>query len=350
MRSTLLILLALVLVLAACADEDVASPDLGDPGTAAPSPDPAPTVTGAPAPTDAPTDTQTDAPADAVALDATCVLEPDGLPAVELAHPAGWDVGTEATTACRFFDPEATDLPADAEATAIAVRWSVDPVLFARAAEPGPDAQDTTRLPTAVDGRQAVRISGASTGDALLPDGVDRTIWIIDLGDGVLVGSSADVAGVDHAQAVDVLDRMARGLDVAPGEDGVAGQTTVMRAEGGGAPYAVTHDASDDCLALFAGEAQGPPVEQTCDLADPAPVSAAVLDDGEPAVVVGLTSDEVDVVRLRANTDAARAVATVPVDGDRRGFALLLSGTEASVVAESFDGEELGRVEVLPER
>lgn len=65
-------------------------------------------------------------------------------------------------------------------------------------------------------------------------------------------------------------------------------------------------------------------------------------------LAVGLTISEVDVVRLHTNADTARAVATVPIDGDRRAYALPLSGTEPTVVAETFDGRELGRRKLDP--
>lgn len=295
---------------------------------------------------------------DAVALDASCLLEhtgPEDLPSVELQYPSGWDRGDESLGTCRYFDPEPVEIPDAAEAFDVDVRWDIEPVAFSEAAQPDEATDEVERLPTTVDGHQAVRITATSTGEALLPEGIATTTWLVDLDigtddpGGTLVGTTADVDGVDYEQAGDVLDRMARSADIAPDENGSASQFTIARVEGGGSPYAVTYDSADGCFALFAGTDQGPLLDEVCDAGEAVPISATILRSDAHELGVGLTSGEVDVVRLRANTDAERAVATVPVGDDSRAYAIELSGTEATLVAETFDGEELGSVAVLPE-
>ena len=159
-----------------------------------------------------------------IALDASCLLAPtdDALPSVALQHPEGWEQTDGAETACRYFDPEPVDIPADTETFGVDVRWDIESVAFPTAAEPGPEAQEIQRVPTTIDGHEAVRITAVSTGETLLPEGVETTSWLVNLAadadatGGTLVGTVADTDEIDYVQAVGVLDRMARSADIAP--------------------------------------------------------------------------------------------------------------------------------------
>lgn len=333
-----------VAALAGCADDEPASPTASPTPSATATPAASPTPTASPATPDGADTTD----GDAVTLDASCRLapdEPDRAAAVELAYPEGWDQGADQNQPCRWFDPDPVTLPEAGEAREVAVRWHVDPVAYADAAEPGGALDVDQRLPTVVDEHRAVRLSGTATGDAGRPEGMRVVTWLIDAAG---LGADADPATLiatadpDHPQAVTVLDRMVRAADIAP-DQSAAGGTTVARRAGGGTPFAVNHDPERDCLELFAGARQGEQVAETCELGTPDPLTAVRLTAEPHDLAVGVTTTDVDVVRLRTNADTTRAVATVPIDDDRRAYALPLSGTEPEVIAETFDGEELGR-------
>lgn len=293
----------------------------------------------------------------AVPLNATCRLRPEGpagAAAVAVTYPRGWDRGAGQGVACRFFHPEPIEVPEDSEAYGVAVRWNIDPIAFAEAAAPGEAFEASQRLPTVVDERRAVRLTGAATGEAGRPEGANLVVWLVDVsGFGADAAPATLVASADadRARAVDVLDRMVRAADIAPDDDAARGGTTVARYAGGATPFAVHHDRASGCLELFAGARQGSKVAEACDVGEPdpdpgapRPLAAARLTEAPHDVAVGVTTGRVDVVRLRTNADTTRAVATVPLGDGRRGFALPLSGTEPALVAETFDGRVLGRV------
>lgn len=295
--------------------------------------------------------------ADVVILDASCEVGGDGQhPPVTLRHPAGWEAGGEDIAGCEFFDPEDQDLEPDTEPQGVDLHWSLEPAPFERIAQSDHASTPQRHLAAVVDGHRAVRITATSTGDALLPEGVETTTWVVDLSrsaqgdDTSLVGTTRDVDGVDYDQAVRVLDAMARAVRI--GDDDAPEQArsdvTVARA-GGRRPFTVAYRGEDGCFELYAGHRQGSRLDRACDLGEPDPLTPTVLRGDGLEVVAGLAAHTVDVVTLRTNSDAQRGAVTVDLGGDRRGFAVPLSGTEASAIAETFAGDELGTVEVLPE-
>lgn len=249
---------------------------------------------------------------------------PAPLPTVTLRYPSPWGVTDPDAAPCRWFDPRDPSIDPGTEGSEVDVTASVDAVDYARAAQPGASVDETLRIITTVDGLQAVRLQGTTTGEGLGPAGGRRTTWIIDLDSGtdttggVLVVSATERATDDYGRAVSVVDDIARSAVI--GDDTQGAGTTVARLEGGGRPFAVSY--RDGCLTLFAGAGQGPALDEACDLASGA-LSAVVLSNGDLRPAAGVTSSTVDVVRLRSNTDAQRAAATVPFENaDGHGFAL----------------------------
>lgn len=294
---------------------------------------------------------------DVVMLDASCEAGGEGdHPSVTLRHPAGWQAGGADIADCEFFDPENRELEPDTEPQGVDVHWSVEPAPFERIAQSDRATTSQRHLAGVVDGHRAVRITATSTGDALLPEGVETTTWVVDLSRSAqgeetsLVGSSHDVDGVDYDHAVRVLDAMARAAQI--GEDGAQEEppsdVTVARA-GGRRPFTAAYRGDVGCFELYAGQRQGSRLDRECDLAEPDPLTPTVLRGDGLEVVAGLAAQTVDVVTLRTNSDAQRGAVAVDLDGERRGFAVPLDGTEASAVAETFAGDQLGTVEVLPE-
>ena len=337
--------LLLALVLPACVGGD-------DQDSAAPPTTPAPPAVTSPSPATSPSPSPSPSPGgDEVVLDASCEMPaPDAMPPVTLHHPAGWEVGTNIAR-CTYFSPDDVELEPNTEPQGVDVRWSVEPAPFDRVVESGPATRDARRVTGVVDGHRAMRTTAVSTGQALLPEGVRTTTWAVDLSRSAdqaatLIGTSHDTDGVDYEQATTVLDAMARELQI--GGDGNERDVTVIRWPGRNA-FTVAYRPDDQCLELYAGARQGSRVDRVCNIGSAAGFDATVLRGEGLEVAVGSVAPDADVVRLRANTDARRAVATVDVAGNGRVFALPLSGTEATLIAETFDGEQLATHEVLPE-
>ena len=95
----------------------------------------------------------------------TCTLESraDGLPTVTLTYPSDWQVD-DTDAGCGYLDPGDPEVEPATEASGVDVRAFIDAVDFTRAAEPGPSLTEASRLPTTVDGRQAVRVQGTTPG------------------------------------------------------------------------------------------------------------------------------------------------------------------------------------------
>lgn len=341
--------LAAALLLLGCGGQgaDTAAPP--SPTASAPG-----SATAEPSPTLAtPAPTATAEPDDPVVLDASCdIASDDPIPLVTLQHPAGWHVSGDDINACEFFDPGDPELEPGTEADAVDVRWSIEPVAFSTITASDIATDEQRRLVGVVDGHRAVRTTATSTGEAALPEGIETTTWVVDLSrsaqgeDASLVGTARDVDAVDYDDAVRVLDAMARQVRIGPATP--TEDVTVMRWQGTRG-FVVAYRAEDGCLELFAGSRQGARLDRACDLEPGEPLTATILRGDDLAVAAGIAGSEVDAVRLRANTDAMRAVVTTQIGDAERAFALPLSGTEAALVAETFGGEELGTVAVLPE-
>jgi len=271
------------------------------------------------------------------------------LPTVALDYPRDWAVTDPDAEPCRYFDPRDRAIERESENPDVAIRAYVDAVPFATAAQPDPTLEETSRMTTMVDGHRAVRVTGTTTDRAMLPAGVERTVWTVDLtppdaedaAPGILVLSTHPFDDVDVRPVVDEMARTARiGPVPAVPESGAV----VATFQGGGSPFTVRW--ADDCFTLHRG---GQQVDEACGHDEDGPLSHSVLRDEQLRAVAGLTSDRVDLVRLQTNTDSRRAVIPVSLPGRvRLGYAMALSGTEASVIAETFDGEALGRQRVLP--
>jgi hypothetical protein len=297
----------------------------------------------------APPPTDTPSPDDAVALDAACEMATDD-PTVTLDHPGGWDAGDDAVGRCQFFDPGDPDLEPGTEAD-VAIRWSVEPVPVSRILETGPGSEEQRRFTGVVDGHRAWRITATTTGEAALPEGIDTTTWVVDLSrsadrQATLIGTVSDTGATAYGDAVGVLDGMARQARIGAAQP--TEEATVMRWSGRRG-FVVTFRSEDRCLELYAGSNQGSRLDRACDLVPDQPLAATILRGDGLQVAVGLTTTSVDAIRLRAHTDAQRTVITTALDDGQRAFALPLSGSEAALVAETFTGDELGSVEVLPD-
>lgn len=293
-------------------------------------------------------------------LAATCELQHDvDAPTIALAHPAGWRLDT-----CGQFDPQAGEDDAATEGTSVDVTWTV-------VDEPYDDLTDLSRgspvrdLPTihegmgsAVAGHRAGRfVTERSGDDGPWPEGTETTQWFVDLDLGaherdgsrpVLVGTAADTEGVAYAAAVDVLDEMARAIEIDDRED-LAG-VPVARAESTRPPWEVV--AEGGCLRLYTLGEEREQVDEACDLDDDG-LSTVQLDGQalEVPVLAGTAPGVADMVGFEDDAHAnAVTTGAVPLPDDRTGFAFVHGLRESrTLLARTFDGEEVGSTTVGPE-
>lgn len=134
-----------------------------------------------------------------------------------VTYPADWHVADDAgVEPCSFFHPEPLELQAGTEADGVAVRLDV-------LTQPFPEAQrmlqeaggKESSAQESVHGRDAVRLQGRTTGAGLLPAGLAVTTWLVDIGDRTLLLTTDEGGRDDYEQSVEVLDAMARSVQVA---------------------------------------------------------------------------------------------------------------------------------------
>lgn len=153
---------------------------------------------------------------DGFALTKSCTHEARDVRIV-VSYPGEWHVNGEGAPTCSAFDPEpvnlrqGTEFPLD-----IAVVVRVEPVAFATAAQlPGLRVEDQRRQQ--VDGRDAVRLDGASTDGPTAPQGQRSVRYIVDAGEErSIIATTWDVEGNDFESGEAVLDRMVESFDIEP--------------------------------------------------------------------------------------------------------------------------------------
>lgn len=141
-----------------------------------------------------------------------CVNRLEGY-AVE--YPAAWHVNTGGIVGpCALFDPDPIEIPRDSELPLeVAIRIGLEPVPFAGLAGDVLGRRDLARERTTVDGREAVRIEGESTGEGLYDRGIRSYQYFVDLGDTTMVAATYDVGALPFERKRRILDAMMRTFD-----------------------------------------------------------------------------------------------------------------------------------------
>lgn len=264
-------------------------------------------------------------------------------PTVTLSHPEGW-----LAEECGRFDADGDVQAEDGADSAVDVTWSVVEGEFGDVATPASESPYgerptvESRLPSAVAGREAVRVV-VETANGTYPEGTELTYWFVDLsadgGGRTLVGSVADIEGVRYESGVDVLDAMAHAVELAGADD--ASGVTVGRIDAGTESWRVMH--RDGCLRMHVGrDGGGDPTDEICDLGERGFTATYLLGEGAEAdihVVVGVAPSDADVVRV--DETGGKAAATVPLPEGRTGFAFRMPEAPATLFAETFYGEAL---------
>jgi hypothetical protein len=145
-----------------------------------------------------------------------CVNRVEGF---TVRYPATWRVaGEEMLGACALFDPDPIEVPRDSEVPIdIAIHIGFEPVPFATLVGDVLGRRILSREPATVDGREAMRIEGETTGEGLHDRGIRTYEYFVDLGDTTMVASTYDVGALPLDRKRRILDAMMATLDfIAP--------------------------------------------------------------------------------------------------------------------------------------
>ncbi len=130
-------------------------------------------------------------------------------------YPATWHVNTgEILGPCSLFDPDPITVPRDSEIPLeIAIAIGFEPVPFATLTGGVLGRRDLSRERTTVDGREALRIEGESTGEGLHDRGIRSYQYFVDLGDTTMTAATYSVGAMPFERKRRILDAMMATFD-----------------------------------------------------------------------------------------------------------------------------------------
>lgn len=139
----------------------------------------------------------------------------------EISYPGGWhtDPG-DVLGPCRVFDPEPLELEPNTEIPFdVAVVLDVEDIPYDEIRDAIRDDDRGLRVrsltETRVAGRPAIRVHGVGTGAALLPEGMDRYGYVVDLDERTLLATTYEAGDPSFETKRDVLDAMVESLELA---------------------------------------------------------------------------------------------------------------------------------------
>jgi hypothetical protein len=130
-------------------------------------------------------------------------------------YPADWHVNTgELVAPCSLFDPDPIEVPRDSEIpVSIAVMIGIEPVPLATLTGDVLGRRELTRQPLMVQGREAMRIDGESTGEGLYDRGIHSYEYFVALGDSTLTAATYEVGSLPLERKRLILDAMMETLE-----------------------------------------------------------------------------------------------------------------------------------------
>lgn len=136
----------------------------------------------------------------------------------EVRYPEGWETNPgDVLPTCRVFDPgeirleEGTEIPFGYAISTFAEDRPYEEIVEAIGEGPGLEVRSTEE--TTVDGRTALQVEAVGTGEALLPDGMARYGYLVDLDERTLLATTYDAGDLDLETKRNVLDAMMDGLE-----------------------------------------------------------------------------------------------------------------------------------------
>lgn len=329
---------------AACGDDASDSDDALDTTTT----DAAPTSSSSTSSSTSTSTTSSSTSTTSVPADPTSRCEnPEGFSVVP---PDGWVTNDgDVVEPCSQWNPEPFEVPDGTDERVAAITAYVDPVQYADAVSPEATAgtTDGDRAVTAVQGRQAVRLSYEADGDGFYPEGTPITLYAIDVAGSngepaTLFFDTVGTAPFDYDANVETLDRMMRTLELSmAGVETTPDTVATYLGGGGGFSVVAEHDDGQTCLRI-------PPNGEPVCTEDPASdqVHTIALQDLREQLLAGVTGAEVwrvDAIRLDETVQSHLAV---PVPGsDLGGFAFTFGLDELeTLVLLDIEGDEVRRV------
>lgn len=139
----------------------------------------------------------------------------DRIEGYAVEYPATWHVNTgEILGPCSLFDPDPIEVPRDSEIPLeIAITIGFEPVPFAALTGDVLGRRDLSRERTTVDGREAMRIEGESTGEGLHDPGIRSYQYIVDLGDTTMIATTYSAGSLPLERKRRILDAMMATFD-----------------------------------------------------------------------------------------------------------------------------------------
>lgn len=335
MRSLTALLLVVSITLVAC------NPDETDSPTATP------TGVGQTATPASPDDTDATPAGDGFPGSTRCE-SPEGY---SVAYPSSWFTNSgDVVAECGQFSPEEFEVPDGTDERVAPITVYIDPVEFVRAATPNEEFNtELTRATTVIDDRQAVRVEQESTSGGFYPEGIRQTLYIVDLSlgtddtePGTLFLDTVEIGDFDYEANVEILDRMARSLQISAGEEPEEDVPVVARYEGGGGGFTLVAEPSGEqaCLRI------PPEGEPSClDAPGREEVETALLPlVGQRQVLAGIGGN--DVFRVEAHRAGGSVTSVLPTripETDVRGWAFATDAQDVErIVWFDLEGNQLG--------
>ncbi len=132
-----------------------------------------------------------------------------------IEYPADWYVNTdELTGPCALFDFEPIQIPRDSELPLeIAITVGFEAVPFSMLTGEVFGRRTLSREPATVDGREAMRVEGETTGEGLHDRGIRSYQYLVNLGDTTMIAATYDVGDVPFERKRRILDAMMATFD-----------------------------------------------------------------------------------------------------------------------------------------
>lgn len=199
---SLLTLMSLVLLLAACTPDDDATDEATESG-------PAPTTSGPPEAT--PSEVS-----ESPTIGLVRCENPDGF---SIGYPDGWQVNSgEVVPPCSQFNPESFEVPRGTDERVAAITAFVDPVPYERVAAPS-ERRDAAREEMTISGQPAVRLEHQAGPNSIWPEGTPITTYMIkmppaDEREQTLIVDTIGLSPFDYERNQEVLEQMAQTIEI----------------------------------------------------------------------------------------------------------------------------------------
>lgn len=169
--------------------------------TETPTPSPTPDETVATSPSESPPSPSNGA------LSQTCTNKQIGY---RISYPGDWETNTgDVVEACQVFDPNLPQIPEQTETFGEAVFIRIAPISLEKITVKGSGQTELSREKADLsNNKTAVVIEAESTGQGLLPKGLQSYRYYVEIDNETLIAETFDVEGQDYQRNKEILDQM----------------------------------------------------------------------------------------------------------------------------------------------